>query len=573
MIIHSLDIEEVYKTLLSSLGGLTPQEAARRLSEYGPNEIRAARKKPLYLRFVAQFTHFLAVLLWIAAALCALSELIRPGEGMLLLAAAIVGVIFVNAVFTFVQEYRAEKAVEALKKLLPFKVKAVRGGSVVEVRSEEVAPGDVILLSEGDKVPADARLVESGRLTVNNAPLTGESEPRPRSDAPFDGEYLDSPNIVFAGTLDLGGTGRAVVYATGMPTEFGRIAHLTGSVEPGLSPLQKEIIRATRIIAVIAVTTGLFFFGIGLAMGRGFWHNFLFAVGIIIANVPEGLLPTVTLALAMGSQRMAKKNALIKTLTSVETLGSVTVICTDKTGTLTENRMEVKDIWTPDGDRRMLLAAAMHCSNAAFEDGRFRGDPTETALMKAAMQEAGVPDAMRIFDIPFDPEKKRMLTVHEMDGGRFVFVKGALEAVLPLCNMGAGAEEELYGNFWIGQQVADAVGESADLAEEPGFTVVRWCGSIHGRFLAFGGAGAGRRRVDLPPPGDRMVHGMSGLGAAPSQLASSRRGRSGRGSCAGRARPGPSRTRRSGLPRASRTRRLGPPTCGRRCLPSRRRGG
>src|SRR5512135_539866 len=219
MIIHSLDIDEVYRTLLSSPEGLTGQEAARRLSEYGPNEIRAARKKPLYLRFVAQFTHFLAVLLWIAAAMCVLSELIRPGEGMLLLAAAIVGVIFINAVFTFVQEYRAEKAVEALKKLLPFKVKALRGGAPAEILSEEVVPGDVFTIEEGDRVPADARVIESDRLMVSNAPLTGESDALYRGPEPFPGEYLESPNLVFAGTLVVAGNGKAAAYATGMSTE------------------------------------------------------------------------------------------------------------------------------------------------------------------------------------------------------------------------------------------------------------------------------------------------------------------------------------------------------------------
>ncbi len=236
---------------------------------------------------------------------------------------AILAVIFINAAFTFIQEYRAEKAVEALKALLPFQVKVLREGRQLQIPARDVVPGDLFLLEAGDKVPADGRLVEANRLSVNNAPLTGESDLKSGTAEPFTGDYLDSPNLVFAGTLTVNGSGLAVALATGMATEFGKIAHLTGSVKDDFSPLQREIQRVTRIVAIIAVTLGLSFFALGFLIGRGFWTNFLFAIGIIIANVPEGLLPTVTLSLAMGSQRMAKRQALIKNLNSVETLGSV----------------------------------------------------------------------------------------------------------------------------------------------------------------------------------------------------------------------------------------------------------
>ena len=436
MKIHNLSREEVLRSLITSERGLSEADARRRLHEYGPNEIKEVRKKSLLLRLLAQFTHFLAVLLWISALLAFLSEYLRPGEGMLSLGIAIVGVIVINAVFTFVQEFRAEKAVEALKKLLPFNVKVVRDGATREIPASDVVPGDVVLLAEGDKVPADARLIDENRLMVNNAPLTGESESKPRSPAPFDGEYLESPNIIFAGTLVLSGSGRAVAFATGMSTEFGRIAHLTSAVEPGLSPLQKEIIKVTRIIALIAITTGIFFLAIGTLIGRSFWHNLLFAIGITIANVPEGLLPTVTLSLAMGSQRMARKRALIKNLTSVETLGSVTVICTDKTGTLTQNRMEVERVWTFD-DRQTtsgnLMKIAYLCNNAVYEDEKYRGDPTEVAILRKVRETSGDIKAERIFEIPFDSERKRMTTVNVLDGRSVVLTKGALETVLPLC--------------------------------------------------------------------------------------------------------------------------------------------
>ena len=457
MKIHNLTKEEALRTLVTSENGLSEEEAKRRLSEFGFNEIKEAKKKPLYIRFFKQFTHFLALLLWIAAFMSFLSEYLHPGEGMLTLGIAIIAVIFINAGFTFIQEYRAEKALEELKKLLPFYVKVLRDGKEKEIYARDVVHGDVILLSEGDKVPADARLIETSGLRVNNAPLTGESEPVLRRHEAYEGEFIESHNLVFAGTAVVSGSGRAVSFATGMQTEFGRIAHLTGAVEAGLSPLQKEIVKATRVIAVIAAVVGVFFFLLGFLIGRSFWNNFIFAIGITVALIPEGMLPTVTLALAMGSQRMAKRKALIKTLTSVETLGSVTVICTDKTGTLTQNKMAATKVWTIDGGekaRESLLKIAYLCNNARFIEGQYRGDPTEVALLKAARETIGDFKGERIAEIPFDSERKMMTTVYKMQDTRlgrvaeetgytiqdeknrasFVsFTKGAMEGLLPLC--------------------------------------------------------------------------------------------------------------------------------------------
>jgi sodium/potassium-transporting ATPase subunit alpha len=436
MRIHAVSKEEVLKSLVTSEKGLSEEDAKRRLHEYGLNEIKKVREKPLYVKLISQFTHFLAILLWIAAALSFLSEYLHPGESMLSLGIAIVSVIVINAIFTFVQEYRAERAVDVLKRLLPFNVRVLRDGLLKEIPAAEVVPGDIILLSEGDKVPADARLIDANRLNVNNAPLTGESDAKPRNHEQFKGDYLESQNLVFAGTLVVSGTGKAIVFATGMSTEFGKIAHLTGAVEPGLSPLQKEIIKVTRVIAVIAMTTGIFFFAIGFIIGQGFWHNLIFAIGITIANVPEGLLPTVTLSLAMGSQRMARKKALIKTLTSVEALGSVTVICTDKTGTLTQNKMAAKRIWTfdsKDASINTLMKTAYLCNNAVYEEGRYKGDPTEVAVLKAARDAAGDFKSERKFEIPFDSDRKRMTTVNILEGKTFILTKGALETVLPIC--------------------------------------------------------------------------------------------------------------------------------------------
>ncbi len=440
MKINSLSVDEVFQALITSEEGLAPEEAARRLAEFGQNEISERRKRPLAFRFFAQLTHFLALLLWVAAGLAFLSDYLHPGEGMLTLGLAIVAVIFINAAFTFIQEYRAEKALAEMKKLLPFYVKVVRGGRQMDIIAKEVVPGDVIIVAEGDKVPADMRLIEVSDIRVNNASLTGESEPVSRITEPFDGEIIGSPNIAFAGTTVSGGSGRGVVFSTGMRTEFGRIAQLTGTVTPGLSPLQKEIIKITRIVTLIAATTGIFFFGIGYFIGRSFWENFLFAIGIILANVPEGLLPTVTLALAMGSQRMAKRKALIKTLTSVETLGSVTVICTDKTGTLTQNRMAVAktaDICEGEGPGATgfsSLDIALLCNNTKEVDGELKGDPTEVALYRAGLESRGPIEQIRIREFPFDPERKRMSTVTLVSGRKWVMSKGAPESMIDVCS-------------------------------------------------------------------------------------------------------------------------------------------
>jgi sodium/potassium-transporting ATPase subunit alpha len=440
MKINNLSIDDVFASLVTSKDGLAPEEAARRLAEFGPNEISEQKKKPLALRFIAQLTHFLALLLWVAAGLSFLSESLHPGEGMLTLGLAIIAVIFINALFTFIQEYRAEKALAEMKKLLPYYVKVVRGGREISIAAKQVVPGDVVLLAEGNKIPADLRLIAVSDIRVNNASLTGESEPLPRTTGPCGGDIIASPNIAFAGTTVAGGSGTGVVFSTGMRTEFGRIAQLTGAVTPGPSPLQREIIKITRIVTLIAATTGLFFFGIGYLIGRSFWENFLFAIGIILANVPEGLLPTVTLSLAMGSQRLARKKALIKTLASVETLGSVSVICTDKTGTLTQNRMtaaKTTDLCTRAGLREKAFSSlhiALLCNNTREVEGELRGEPTEVALYRAALESIGRIDHTRVREFPFDPERKRMSTVTVAAGQRWVLSKGAPESMFSVCS-------------------------------------------------------------------------------------------------------------------------------------------
>ena len=325
---------------------LSQAEVQHRLNEYGANQVEVIRGESLILRFIKEFVHFFALILWLAAGLAFFAESRQPGGGMAMLGYAILGVIVINGLFSFWQQYRAERAISALQKLLPHYVKVIRDGELGQILVANLVPGDIVLLQEGDNVPADCRLLEAFSLRVNNATVTGESLPQMRDAQPSSEENLEhSRNTLLAGTSVVSGEGRAVVFATGMHTEFGKIAHLTQTTVKSVSPLQLEIARLSRIIALLSLTLGVVFFFIGRSMGLSFWENFIFAIGIIVANVPEGLLPTVTLSLAMATQRMAKRNALIRHLPSVEALGSATVICTDKTGTLTENRMEANVLY------------------------------------------------------------------------------------------------------------------------------------------------------------------------------------------------------------------------------------
>lgn len=461
--IHHLSADDVMKLLETGDGGLTADEAARRLNEHGPNVLSQPDRYSAIRGLVRHFTHFLAILLWIAAALSFLAEIMRPGEGMATLGWAILAVIGLNAAFAFFQEYKAERSVQALRRLLPDEAWVSRGGIAVQVVRSDIVPGDLLILEEGERVPADARLIEAVCMRVDNAALTGESKPKRRSAEPAEGEHwLDNPNLLFAGTTVLSGHGRAVVFATGMQSEFGKIAGLATAVETGLSPLQKEIVRVTRVVAAFSLVMGAAFFTIGIWTGLGFWISTIFGIGIIVANVPEGLLPTVTLALAMSSQRMAKRRALVKHLPSVETLGCTTVICTDKTGTLTENRMKVDRFYvdglivesrescfytrgrlvsTAEAERwQPFFDALLHCHNAKHvrrSDGRFAvsGDPTEVALVEFTVDHglAHRPTLQRMGELAFDADRKRMSTLHWSEGKLVAFTKGAPESMLSRC--------------------------------------------------------------------------------------------------------------------------------------------
>lgn len=454
MRIHQLTPQEAIASLNSHPDGLTGEEARLRLSGFGPNRVERISKTPLWIKFLHEFTHFFALILWIAAAMAFLGEWNDPGQGMAFLGFAVIGVILINGLFSFWQEYRAEKTLEALRELLPSMAYVLRDRSAVQVPADHVVPGDILLLKGGDMVSADCRLFEGFALTVVNATVTGEPLPLSREPkASGEAEFLKSKNILLAGTSVISGEGKAVVFATGMKTEFGKIARLTQSEGETDSPLRKEISFLTRVIVLLSAGIGLLFFFVGRMSGISLSKSLFFGIGLIVAMVPEGLLPTLTLALAMATQRMAKRNVLIRHLPAVEGLGSTTVICTDKTGTLTQNRMTVRQVYLEercyspdqipgelaqtDTGRYFFLAAAL-CHNLRKKPDAspsdYIGDPMEISLARMAQVILKrEPHSKKLDEIPFDADRKRMTALYEAEGECLLLSKGAPESTLPLC--------------------------------------------------------------------------------------------------------------------------------------------
>jgi calcium-translocating P-type ATPase len=453
---NEIDAEETVELLLrdlrSSREGLTEREAQRRLVQYGPNELsrRGGPRWPAEL--ARQLTHPLALLLWLAAAL-------SFAVGSETVAIAVLLVIVLNATFAFIQELQAEKAVEALASYMPQHATVLRDRAPRVIEASSLVPGDIVVLAEGDRVPADMRLF-AGALEVDLSTLTGESvrvlrsAELPDSDVP----RLAARDLVFSGTSATGGEARAVVFATGMHTEIGRIAALSERVKEQPSPLERQVRRVAWLIAAIAIGMAIAFvplaiFGAGLSVNS----SVVFAVGLLAGNVPEGLLPVITLALAVAVSVLARRGALVKRLSAVETLGSTDVICTDKTGTLTENRMRPVAAWSLAGERildqtipasgdplnalafRALAQVAAQCNDARLDtEGQAVGDPTEIALLLGAralgvdVQPASREEHRR-HRYSFDPQLKLMSTIDTGEDGEWLHTKGAPESVLPRC--------------------------------------------------------------------------------------------------------------------------------------------
>ncbi len=465
---------EACRLLDSNMRGLSQAEAEKRLEQYGKNELPQKKQVSMLQKLLANFTSLMALLLWGGGIMAIIS-------GALELGIAIFCVNLINGLFSFFQEFKAEKATNALQKMLPSYARVIRDGREKKILATDIVPGDIMILEEGDRISADARILQSNDFRADQSTLTGESNPIRKSGDALQKEcaYLESENMIFSGTSAAAGTCRALVVSTGTDSEFGKIANLTQNTEKTLSPLQKELNILTKQIALIAFSIGLIFFLIAVFVVQDPWmESFLFALGMVVAFIPEGLLPAVTLSLALAVQKMAKEHALVKKLSAVETLGCTNVICSDKTGTLTQNEMTVNRLWTVraemtvsgegyaphgeirDGDTvvtaqksdslRMLLSAAALCSNAKLippEEGKERytvlGDPTEACLGVAAAK-AGIDtdtlntDYPRIMELPFDSRRKRMTTIHQIrtpfeSSSRIAFVKGAPKEVMELC--------------------------------------------------------------------------------------------------------------------------------------------
>ncbi|NLA34813.1 MAG: cation-transporting P-type ATPase, partial [Actinobacteria bacterium] len=423
--------------------GLSQVEAERRLREHGPNRLPRPRPVPAWRRLLAEMTHFFALMLWVAGLLAVVA-------GMPQLGIAIFVIIVVNGVFAFAQEGRAEQAAQRLRELLPATAQVRRDGAPRVVDVVDVVRGDVVLLTPGDRVPADLVIVSGDGLSFDTSTLTGESVP----------EAAEPGGPAYAGTYVAAGSGTGSVVATAADTRLAGIAHLTDTVRHPTSPLAQEISRVVRIVAIIAVAVGFAFFGLSLTLGSPARDGLLFAIGVTVALVPEGLLPTMTLSMAMGAQRMAQRNALVRHLEAVETLGSTTFICTDKTGTLTRNQMTAVQVWTPSGILHIdgvgyaptgevtgdeeAVEAARRLAHTALtaSQGRVReqdgnwvavGDPMEAAFDALARRLDGSPDPVQLPAVlqrfSFDPSRRRESVL--VDGA--LFVKGAPDAVLERC--------------------------------------------------------------------------------------------------------------------------------------------
>jgi potassium/sodium efflux P-type ATPase len=467
----SMNLNEVFDALNTSLEGLTTEEAKSRLKKYGLNTLVEKKAAPLSYKFLAHFKDLFGVLLLFASALAAISQQWE-------LSLIILGVVLLNIFFSLFQEARAEKAMQTLRHWMPEYAKVIRDGELQRILVKEIVPGDIIVLEEGDRVPADARLIEAFELWTNNVPLTGESEPQPRtadSAKTVEKAYMYSPNLVFMSTSVAKGRGKAVVLSTGMDTQFGQIANLTQTIREETSPLQREIALTAKYDFIIAIAVGSVFFLISkIWLNINFYSSILFMIGVMVACVPEGLQVTVSSALAINVLKMVKQNVLVKRLSAVQTLGSVTVICTDKTGTITKGEMTVEKLWVkgqtvevsgvgynPTGDFALngkalkagetmgvekLLEIAALCNGAKIEPPSDKnvawgviGDPTDGALIVAALKYGmSIQDVLAekpVIDImPFDSTRKRMTTVHKFNGGFLVYMKGAPRSVLSVCD-------------------------------------------------------------------------------------------------------------------------------------------
>lgn len=442
--------KELFTILDSSEKGLSATEAEKRKKKYGINQLVFHRKKSPYAMLLEEFKGMFPLLLLVSSILSFFAHILKPGEGYNLIGAALLGVVILNAVVSFVQRYKVEQLMQSFLDYIPKEVTLLRDGYRQLLDATEIVPGDILLVQEGDKVSADGIIIDSNQLLVDESILTGESEPVEKA-AFTRGISCEA----FSGSTVMRGNATILVVKTGRATQIGSISELSQTVERDLTPMQKELKLFVKKITYLALAIGFIFFVLGFVIGNTFWTNLIFAIGIIVANVPEGLLPTVTLALTQASFKMGKRNAVIKTILSVETLGSTTVICTDKTGTLTQNKLHVDRVYVdfteifavePYTFRRTPTAATFEevmalCNEVVTAvDGKgytFKGDPTEVAMAEFADQFTGYDTLSELYEkvggTPFTAEEKYMSSIYKKENAFYVTVKGAPGVIIGKC--------------------------------------------------------------------------------------------------------------------------------------------
>ena len=447
-------IEEAEKILETNIqNGLTENDVKTKREKYGLNMLKAKKKASLLQRFIEQFKDFSIIVLIIAAIVSGFVG-ISQGEGMTDTIIILI-VVLANAIIGIAQESKAEKSLEALQKLTDHASKVIRDGKIKVIPAKELVPGDIVVLDTGDYIPADLRVIEAVNLKAQESSLTGESVPVEKTTKTIEKTDVgigDRTNMLFSSSLVTYGRGKGIVVQTGMNTEVGKIAGMLDNTEKQITPLQEKLNKLGKTLGIAALAICAFIFIIGLIQGKEPINMFMTAVSLAVAAIPEGLVAVSTIVLAIGVQKMVKKNAIVKKLPAVETLGSATVICSDKTGTLTQNKMTVEKIFINgetkelaeykkniNEDLKKLIFANMLCNDTKIStDGKLTGDPTETALVDMAFKldfDPSVYDRMpRIQEIPFDSDRKLMTTVNEVNGKYIVYTKGGMDELIGICN-------------------------------------------------------------------------------------------------------------------------------------------